>query len=70
MGTDATKISCSKNNEPVEMVQVSKVKVGDKTYTVTVTLVPIPEKEAKIKRSIVEAIMKKAYLKGKLLPKG
>ncbi len=39
-----------------------RAKKAKKTYTVTVTYVEVSEEERKIKRAIVESILKKAYL--------
>lgn len=41
--------------------KVSKFKTEKKTYKVTVTYIEISEEEQRIKRSILEAILKKAW---------
>ncbi len=40
-----------------------KHRIGEKIYTVTVTYVEVPEEQRKIKRSIIEGILRKTYKK-------
>ncbi|MET4141349.1 hypothetical protein [Pedobacter sp. UYP1] len=39
-----------------------KRRIGEKTYTITVTHVEVSEEQWKIKRSTIESILKKAWL--------
>lgn len=40
-----------------------KRKIGEKTYTITVTYIEVSEEQQRIKRSIIEGILKKTWCK-------
>lgn len=51
------------NSEQTKFRKCPKTKKAEKTYTVTITYIDITPEEAKIKRAIIESIMKKGYKK-------
>ncbi|WP_158796405.1 hypothetical protein [Pedobacter sp. L105] len=52
-----------KSNEIFKEKIKSPCKKSQKTYTVTVTYIQLTDEEAKIKRAIIESILKKGFRK-------
>lgn len=53
------KIEHSDCNKPIRKGKVSLSKKTEKTYTVTVTYIQVSDEEAKIKRALIESVLKK-----------
>lgn len=53
----------SECNSPVQDRKSTSAQKTEKTYKVTVTYIQLSDEEAKIKRAIIESIMRKGYNK-------